>query len=258
MDKFKGKLPKDDLKRFAKEISKKLVSSDFKNHRVEDPTKINSKKEKQIKTYVKDYFDKAAKKHKEREKRRAERKAKQAGATESSAADIAAEIKKEEDDSDGDQDMAMSDDEGDSKTKIESSTPITPMDQVLVAEGLKRKREDPDGYSDVKPEDPESTPSKIMKSETPPPPPPPPPPAPSNGAYPSPTLFSPEGDEEGCIPHMSNIAEHGECTPEDTPMSNAEIPQPPPPFMPSRSPEEVDPEVRDLDETEHRVDAIET
>ena len=232
MDKFKGKLPKDDLKRFAKEISKKLVSSDFKNHRVEDPTKINSKKEKQVKTYVKDYFDKAAQKHKEREKRRAERKAKQASATESSAADVAAEIKKEEDDSDGDQDMAMSEDEDDSKTKIESTTPITPMDQMLIAEGLKRKREDVEGYDSLKLEDPESTTNKIMKLETPPPP-PPPPPAPPNGTYLSPSTFSPDtvGDEEGYSSHLDNILEHGEAVQDDTLMSNVDEPQPSPPLV---------------------------
>ncbi|KAL9100174.1 MAG: hypothetical protein Q9163_004424 [Psora crenata] len=206
MDKFKGKLPKDDLKRFAKEISKKLVNSDFKNNRVEDPTKISSRKEKQVKAYVKEYFDKAAKKHKEREQRRAERKVKQANAPEFSASAVAAEIKKEEEEeeeeeeeSEGDQDTPMFEDGHDDKPKKESTTPGTPVDPLLTADTLKRKREFID---EVKREDPESTPSKVLKSETPPPhpppPPPPPPPAPTNDFYPCPTsgLHNDEDEDE--------------------------------------------------------------
>ena len=59
MDKFRNKLPKEDLKKFAKEIGKKLVASDFKHNRVEDPTKITDKQEKKVKKYVKEFFDKA-------------------------------------------------------------------------------------------------------------------------------------------------------------------------------------------------------
>ena len=65
ISKFKGKLPKDDLKRFGKEVSLAQIllprsppdyllcrlarnssASDFKNNRVEDPTQISSKQEK--------------------------------------------------------------------------------------------------------------------------------------------------------------------------------------------------------------------
>ena len=42
MNKYTRKLPKDDLKRLAKEISKKLVASDYKNNRISDPTVIPS------------------------------------------------------------------------------------------------------------------------------------------------------------------------------------------------------------------------
>ncbi|KAL9125448.1 MAG: hypothetical protein Q9217_005346 [Psora testacea] len=233
MDKFKGMLPKEDLKRFAKEISKKLVNSDFKNNRVEDPTKINSRKEKQVKTYVKDYFDKAAKKHKEREQRRTERKAKQANAPEPSSSEVAAEIKKEEEQSDDDRDVGMSDEEEPEKPKIESVTPVTPMDYILAADGLKRKRGDAD---DVKLENPESTPSKILKSATPPPP--PPPPAPANGLYPSPNTLSCDGmgeDDERYNEMRSNEESSVDIQAgnTDAPHAAAAAAAPPPPLGPT-------------------------
>ncbi len=161
-------------KRRAK-ISKKLVSSDFKNHRVEDPTKISSRQEKQVKKYVKEYFDKAVAKKREHEKKKAGRKGKDGESVASPTLAMVTDVKKEEEESDEDQDMAMSEDDECEKPKLESATPMTPSDQLLQAEGLKRKRvndEDPDS---MKLEDHEATPSKRLKSESPPPPPPPPP-----------------------------------------------------------------------------------
>lgn len=182
MDKFKGKLPKDDLKRFAKEISKKLVTSDFKNRRVEDPTKIDSRKEKQVKTYVKEYFDKAAKKHREREKRRAERKAQQSDVANPSKISPGKDAVKGEGHSDDDQDLAMSDDDGDQKVKSEALTPATPLDMVLTSDGLKRKRDEMEPFEGVEHGGVDLTPNKLLKSETPPPPPPPPPPPAAPGS----------------------------------------------------------------------------
>lgn len=75
MDKFRHKLPKEELKRFAKDVSKKLVSSDYKNNRVADPTTISEKQEKKIRKYVKDFLDRAVQKYQEHEKRKAERAA---------------------------------------------------------------------------------------------------------------------------------------------------------------------------------------
>ncbi|KAI3400956.1 hypothetical protein diail_1164 [Diaporthe ilicicola] len=75
MDKFRHKLPKEELKRFAKDVSKKLVSSDYKNNRVADPTTISEKQEKKIRKYVRDFFERAVQKYQEHEKRRAERAA---------------------------------------------------------------------------------------------------------------------------------------------------------------------------------------
>ena len=70
MDKFKSRLPRDDLKRFAKEVSKKLVASDFKNKRVTDPTKISEKQERSVRKYVQEYFEKAVQKKVEHDKRK--------------------------------------------------------------------------------------------------------------------------------------------------------------------------------------------
>ena len=175
------------------------MSSDFKNHRVEDPTKISSRQEKQVKKYVKEYFDKAVAKKREHEKKKAERRSKEGESGASPTPAMVAGVKKEEYESDGDQDMAMSDGDEYEKPKLESATPMTPSDQVLHAEGLKRKRvndEDPDS---IKLEDHEATPSKRLKSESPPPPPPPPPPA--DGTPPGPMDLSNGG--------MDDVSRHG-------------------------------------------------
>lgn len=58
------------------QIAEKLVNSDFKSGRVEDPTKIDDKHEKKVKKYCKDFFDKAAYKHRKLEKEKAARKLK--------------------------------------------------------------------------------------------------------------------------------------------------------------------------------------
>src|ERR1700709_1176274 len=70
MQKFASQLPKDDLKKFAKGGGKKLVASDFKNGRVEDPTKISEKQEKKVKSYVRQFFEKAVEKKKELDKKK--------------------------------------------------------------------------------------------------------------------------------------------------------------------------------------------
>lgn len=133
---------------------------------------------------MKDFFDKAVAKNKEREtKKRDERKEKGDSApSPAQAADT--DVKVEE--SDNDQDMIMSDVE-EAKSKLELLTPATPFDHVA-AEGLKRKR-GADNYANgsMTNED-DLTPSKRLKSETPPPP--PPPPAPADGVYASPTVVS--------------------------------------------------------------------
>src|SRR5271170_7078611 len=78
MNKYKSKIPRDDLKRFAKEVAKKLVESDFKSGRVENSTKISEKHAHKVKKYCKEFFEKAAYKHKKHEKEKAERVARKA------------------------------------------------------------------------------------------------------------------------------------------------------------------------------------
>ncbi|KAI0194959.1 hypothetical protein F4808DRAFT_333013 [Astrocystis sublimbata] len=70
MDKFRHKLPKEELKKFAKEISKKLVTSDYKNKRVDDPTSISEKQERKVKVHVKEFLDRAVQKYQEHEKKK--------------------------------------------------------------------------------------------------------------------------------------------------------------------------------------------
>ncbi|KAJ5081352.1 hypothetical protein NUU61_009616 [Penicillium alfredii] len=153
VDQYKHKIPKDHLKRFAKETAKKLVEGDYKKNRVTDPTRISEKHQQTVKNYCKGFFDKAAAKHHEREKRKA---AKTHG---HGSAQV-----------DADADVKMSDDEAD------TGAAASPLDDDLAA-SLKRKRDpDNDLDQDFGVENGDSSPSKRQKS-TPPPPPPPPPPA---------------------------------------------------------------------------------
>ncbi|SPJ75930.1 related to histone-lysine N-methyltransferase [Fusarium torulosum] len=70
LDKFHHKLPKEELKRFGKELAKKLVTSDYKNKRVGDPgAPLNDKQVKKMKKYVKDFLDRAVEKYGDHQKR---------------------------------------------------------------------------------------------------------------------------------------------------------------------------------------------
>lgn len=74
IDKYRHKLPKDDLKRLGKDVNKKLVSSDFKRNRVQDPTApLDQKQSRKVKSYVKDFLDKAVVKLRNYEKAKAAR-----------------------------------------------------------------------------------------------------------------------------------------------------------------------------------------
>jgi [histone H3]-lysine36 N-trimethyltransferase len=169
MNKYKHKIPRDDLKRFAKEIAKKLVLSDFNANRVKDPTKIDDKQQKKVKDFCKQFFDKAAYKHKKHEEERAARKGKKdtsasTPATQSPTADqdLSPDLKKEDS---GDEDVKMSDHEDNKPTPDTPSEPGT----------LKRKRGDSSPVvKDETEDDPTKSIYKKLNVETPPPPPPPP------------------------------------------------------------------------------------
>lgn len=141
---------------------------------MDDPTKISFRQEKQIKKYVQDYFEKAVTKKKEHDKQKAERKAREETSGTPQTMVPASEGTGEEEDSDRDQNIALSDDE-EAEQKHDSAIPVTPLDQLLIAEGLKRKRETDDEPERGEPEDENATPSKRFKSESPPLQPPPPP-----------------------------------------------------------------------------------
>lgn len=74
--KYKHKLAKDDLKRWAKEFAKQMVESDFKKNRVEDPSRISDKRVKDVKKHAQTFFEKAVKKKESAELKKVERKAK--------------------------------------------------------------------------------------------------------------------------------------------------------------------------------------
>ncbi|KAL9591135.1 MAG: hypothetical protein Q9203_000006 [Teloschistes exilis] len=178
MDKYKHKLPRDDLKRFGKQIAKKLVDSDYKNHRVEDPTKISSSQERHVKKHVKEFFEKAVARKKERDEKEAKTQV-NGGPVEASGEVDASTTVKPGEESDGDQRMDLSDDEAENAgpeavTPNIATTPATPANQPINGDGLKRKRDGVEESNGDFVEDVESTPSKRLRSETPPPPPPPP------------------------------------------------------------------------------------
>lgn len=174
MNRYKHKIPKDDLKRFAKEIAKKLVASDYKAGRVKDPTKIDERQQKKVKEFCKQFFEKAYQKHKkhEQEKGSKGRTHKPDVPTSNSGPSPGLSPAAADDDAD---DVKMSEDEVD----IEPSE--SPSDQNGT---LKRKRieeqdaEPADSSVNDGDEDVTASPAKrlnvAVEGNTPPPPPPPP------------------------------------------------------------------------------------
>jgi len=190
MQKFTKQLPKEDLKKFAKEVGKKLVASDFKNNRVEDPTKISEKQEKKVKSYVRDFFEKAVEKKKILDKKKAEKaKLNGAGANGTASTPLAGfgvngKVGDEDDEADQDPELIVDL----SPTALDAPPSSLPATPSMSASGsnadLKRKRDDENGDGDETPsgtgaaDDSVSDSNKRLKEEdSPPPPPPPPPPA---------------------------------------------------------------------------------
>ncbi|KAL4883073.1 hypothetical protein BJY04DRAFT_226832 [Aspergillus karnatakaensis] len=155
VDKFKHKLPKDDLKRYAKDVAKKLVNSDFKNNRVTDPTKIDEKQQKKVKRFCKEFFDKAVAKHHAHEQRKADKATKEGGSDPKPTVPAGGQSEGE----DRTPDVQMSDDEGSTGLGGTNS--------------LKRKRDELSVGDANTPDDTPTSSSKRQRSLTPPPPPPP-------------------------------------------------------------------------------------
>ncbi|QDS76685.1 hypothetical protein FKW77_000366 [Venturia effusa] len=172
LDKFKHKLPRDDLKRLAKEVAKKMVESDYKNKRVSDPRKMGDKQIKAAKKYVLDYMNKAVHKKREHDKKklaREEEKARDEAAKKPNGTTTPLPVSGSpvgDNDEEEDMDIEMSDDEEADNTasdmapkrKRDGETPATPLDDDDATVGAAKRL-------------------KTEEEATPPPPPPPPPPA---------------------------------------------------------------------------------
>ncbi|EKG19683.1 WW/Rsp5/WWP [Macrophomina phaseolina MS6] len=174
LNKFSKKLPKEDLKRLGKEVSKKIVNSDYKRGRVSDPTKISDKHVKDVKKHVHETLERACEKKKSLENKKA------AGGGSTTPPGEPGPSKKPGARG-GDEEMAYTLDEVASKDYSQGNSP---------EDSSKRKRGDvtPNG---MLMEDEDGSSSKRLKStdiDTPPPPPPPPPPPADN------TTFDEQGD----------------------------------------------------------------
>lgn len=171
MNKYKHKIPRDDLKRFAKEIAKKLVASDYKAGRVKDPTKIDERQQKKVKEFCKQFFEKAYQKHKKYE---AEKAAREKGKDTLAGSPPAQDISPENDN----EDIKMSDiEDNDGDVTPGAHSPA----EGAVNGTLKRKRlEDDNTRTGHDQNEAESlgSPSKKLNLDVDTPPPPPPPPAP--------------------------------------------------------------------------------
>lgn len=160
------------------QVAKKMVNSDYKHGRVKDPTaKLDSKAEKQVKAYAREFFDKVMKKKKaEREQSKAKAlAAKAAGSTTPIGSPPNADKDMTLDA--GNDDVELSDNEVEDEDSKVTETPSDP--QLSPASRKRKAEEDEQGLVDGS--------SKRMRSESeaddtipPPPPPPPPPPAETN------------------------------------------------------------------------------
>jgi histone-lysine N-methyltransferase SETD2 len=151
IDKFKKKLPREDLKRLAKDITKKLVESDYKHKRVSNPAKMDRKYSHAAKQHTADYFNKAVKRNVE--KRRREKEADKAAAKKmerrtsivASTTPPAADLKLDEQDENEDEEIQVSDDEmadageeqNATKRKRGSETPATPPESDAATKKMK-------------------------------------------------------------------------------------------------------------------------
>ncbi|KAJ3579111.1 hypothetical protein NPX13_g1452 [Xylaria arbuscula] len=170
IDKYKHKLPKDDLKRLGKEVNKTLVNSDYKNNRVDDPTSITEKQQKKVKAYVKAYFERAVQKKQEYDKQ------KSACVSRDHSGSSQPSVTNGHDTS---MDTPLNGDNGDIIMTDDEETGTSP-----ASTDLKRKRPG-DDIAETPDLTPSETPfSKRLKeneNDAPSPPPPPPPPPPDNG-----------------------------------------------------------------------------
>lgn len=209
------------------------MNSDFKNNRVEDPTKVSEKQIKKVKKYCKDYFDKAVAKHRAHEQKKAGRKSKdaadkasasnstdKAGATPTKASQLDNNVDAKDEESDVQVSDAEIDDDPEDR------------DSLSLGDSLKRKRtEDKDAEEDQ--ENGILSPSKRQRSVAPAIPPPPPPTSPPNDLYPADN----EPGEDLMRRETEDPDDYDDGSGDDTTTSSgkgrrSEIPPPPPPPPP--------------------------
>lgn len=160
-DKFRQKLPKEELKRLAKDVNKKLVASDYKNNRVQDPTaKLGDSQARKIKSFVKTFLDKAVAKY--HAVSRSSVNGPPGGTNGEKVAPAADVISK------GDGHALVTPDADTTPEQANGVSPGSP--------GLKRKRDhDSTPVSPAEQEEHVSKRTKELEAMSPPPPPPPPP-----------------------------------------------------------------------------------
>ncbi|KAI6964025.1 hypothetical protein KC329_g15745, partial [Hortaea werneckii] len=188
--KYKHRLAKDDLKRWAKELAKKIVDSDFKKGKVEDPSRISDKQAKGVKKHAQEFFEKALKKKNEAEKRKAEKKAakKDDGSHTPAGSPPAAAASP----MDKDEDITLSDDEPE-------ATPAESTDSQSI---LKRRIGSVDADDDA------GLKRQRTEGEGAPPPPPPPPPPPAGDPDADQEMLTPNEDVSGSFTHEAIASVH--------------------------------------------------
>jgi histone-lysine N-methyltransferase SETD2 len=162
LDKFRHKLPKEELKRLGKDIAKKLVASDYKNNRVQDPTAALSEKQTlKIKKYVKDFLMRAVEKYAAHQQKQAAKSGEPKGP--------------------GDKDAAVGDIAQDANVDVVDDIVLSDAEDDDSPSSQERKRKRESDIADSAGATPSEGPdSKRLRAEdsiepSPPPPPPPPP-----------------------------------------------------------------------------------
>ena len=162
-----------------------MVDSDFKHNRVQDPTKkLDSKMEKTVRNYVRDWFDKAVQKKHRREKEKAARQPAAGTSTTTPAGSPPSAQKKAADDA-AEEDLVLSENEVEDE---DMKPPATSAEASLSPSSLKRRREENAGIDSTQDEDTLSKKARTEDLAPPPPPPPPPPPQSDQQAFNGATL----------------------------------------------------------------------
>ncbi|PFH55902.1 hypothetical protein XA68_17427 [Ophiocordyceps unilateralis] len=173
LDRFRHKLPKEELKRLGKDIAKKLVASDYKNRRVGDPSaELTERQVVKIKKYVSDFLSRAVDKYQAHQKRKATREKSPTG-----------EQMDDRGGASGGQHPGAGLDKAAAEDAVADTTAaatVTPSDVDVDSPGSqdrKRKRE-ADSTDATPSEGPDCKKPKDEEAASPSPPPPPPPPPP--------------------------------------------------------------------------------